>query len=64
MALHVQSTFLDMSRSTTAANLPIVHWSSIVLKPQPLPQLVAHLQAAPVEQFQENIVEQTAGRGL
>jgi hypothetical protein len=62
-ALHVQSTFLDMLRSTTAGHLPP---SALVLRraetTTSASQLEAHLQAAPVEQFSENhdIVEQSA----
>jgi hypothetical protein len=62
--LHDQSTFLDMLRSTTAEYLPTMHWNSVVLK-QPVSRLHAHLQATPVDQFQENhdFVEQSASQG-
>jgi hypothetical protein len=55
-ALHVQSTFLDMSCSTTAGHLP-----HSALELRRASQLEAHLHA-PVEQFPENhdIVEQSA----
>jgi hypothetical protein len=64
-ALHVQSTFLDISRSTTAGHLP---HSALDLRSAETTtsasQLEAHLQAAPVEQFPENhgITEQSACR--
>jgi hypothetical protein len=62
-ALDVQSTFLDMSRPTTADNLP---HSALELRRAETTisasQLEAHLQAASVEQLTENhdIVEQSA----
>jgi hypothetical protein len=60
---HVQSTFLSMSRSTTAGHLP--HSALEFRRAETTisaSQLEAHLQAAPVEQFPENhdIVEQSA----
>jgi hypothetical protein len=61
-ALHVQSTFLDMSRSTIAGYLP---HSALELRraetTNSASQLKAHLQAAPVEHFTEshNIAEQS-----
>jgi hypothetical protein len=61
-ALHVQSTFLDTSRSTTAGHL--LH-SALELRrtetTTSASQLEAHLQAAPVEQFPQNhdIIEQS-----
>jgi hypothetical protein len=64
-ALHVQSNFLDMSRSTTAGYLP---HSPLELRraetTTSTSQLEAHLQAALVEQFPENhdIVEQSASQ--
>jgi hypothetical protein len=60
-ALHVNSTYLDMSRSTTTGHIP---HSALELRravtTSSASQLEAHLQAAPVEQFPENhdIVEQ------
>jgi hypothetical protein len=62
-ALHVQSTFLDMSHSITAGHLP-----HSALEPRfaetttSASHLEAHLQVAPVEQLPENhdIVEQSA----
>jgi hypothetical protein len=61
-ALHVQSTFPDMSRSTTAGHLP---HSALELRPTEttsVTQLEAHLQADQVEQFKGNYdsVEQSA----
>jgi hypothetical protein len=62
-ARHVQSTFLDMSRSTTVRHLP---HSALELRraetTTSASQQEAHLKAAPVEQFQENhdIVEESA----
>jgi hypothetical protein len=62
-ALHVQSTFLDMSGSTIAEHLP---HSSLELRraetTTSASQLEAHHQAVPVEQFPGNrdIVEQSA----
>jgi hypothetical protein len=62
-ALHVQSTFLDISRSTSAGHLPYSalerHRAETITSAT---QLEAQLQAAPVEQFSENhdIVEQSA----
>jgi hypothetical protein len=37
LALDIQSIFLGMSHSNLLDTFPIVHWSSIMLKPQPLP---------------------------
>jgi hypothetical protein len=54
-ALHVQSTFLDLSRSTTAGHLP--HNALELCRAETTTsasQLEAHLQAAPVEKFPEN----------
>jgi hypothetical protein len=62
-ALHVQSTFLGMLRSTTAGHLP--HSALELRRPgttTSASQLEAHIQATPVKQFPENhdIVEQSA----
>jgi hypothetical protein len=63
LALSIQSTFQDMSCSTTARHLPHcaleLHHVETTTSAS---QLEAHLQAAPVEQFPENqyIVEQSA----
>jgi hypothetical protein len=61
--LHIQSTFLDMLRSTTArylthSVLELHHLETITSASE----LEANLQVAPVEQFQENhnIVEHSA----
>jgi hypothetical protein len=62
-ALHVQSTFQDMSLSNTAGHLP---HSALELNraetTTSASQLEAHHQAAPVGQFPENhdIIEQSA----
>jgi hypothetical protein len=62
-AHHVQTSFLDMSRSTTAGHLP--HSALELCRAETktsASQLQAHLQATPVEQFPENhdIVERSA----
>jgi hypothetical protein len=64
-AIHIQSTFLDMSHSTTAGRLPHsvleLHSAEITT---PASLLESNLHAAPIEQFQENhsIVEQSASQ--
>jgi hypothetical protein len=54
-ALHVQSTFLDMSHSTTARHIPCSALELRYAEPTSSALLLeTRFQAAPVEQFQEN----------